>query len=466
MRMADLWLAVSLVALLALLLGLAFGWLLWGRAATRALRQLAVTEERARLADVLSSDLRSEQQGSGQLRVQMAAIEAHAAAREQSLGEQLVQLAAMKEALEKEFAGLAERALTASRENFLALANESFAKHREANTADLTQNKNALEGLINPMRDTLLQYQQALGETEKARLSDSGSLKQLLATVSEQQSALKSETAKLVGALKSQSKTRGRWGEQQLRNVLEMAGLSTYSDFRMEVSVAGDDGALRPDVVVRLPGGRQLIIDAKVNFNAYMEASESDDEAVRAGLLANHAKAMRKHVGDLSSKSYWQQFDSADFVVMFIPGEHFLWAAAEQDRDLYDYAFGKGVVLATPATLVALARTVALVWRQEKMSENAKQVADLGRELYKRMRKMGEHFDKLGKHMGQSVESYNKLVGSVEGSVLPQARKFAELDVVASDTLIEPVQQIEILPRQISQGRDLDVDVEATRQLQ
>ncbi len=464
--MADLWLAVSLIVLLTLLFGLVLGWLIWGRAVSQSVRLLAVAEERARQADVLSSDLRSEQQGAAQLRIEMAALEAHASAREQSLGEQLAQLGAMKASLEKDFAGLAEKALSSSRDNFLSLANESFAKHRAASTADLTQNKSALEGLINPMRDTLLQYQQALSETEKARLSDSGSLKQLLSTVSEQQSALKSETAKLVGALKSQSKTRGRWGEQQLRNVLEMAGLSSYADFRMEVSVADDEGQLRPDVVVRLPGGRQLIIDAKVNFNAYMDASDSDDEAVRAVLLASHAKAMRKHVNDLSSKSYWQQFDSADFVVMFIPGEHFLWAAAEQDRDLYDYAFEKRVVLATPATLVALARTVALVWRQEKMTENAKLVAELGRELYKRMRKMGEHFDKLGKHMGQSVESYNKLVGSVEGSVLPQARKFTELEVVASDALIEPVQQIEILPRQISQGRDFDVEVEATRHLQ
>lgn len=464
--MADLWLAMSLIALLTLLFGLALGWLIWGRAMAQGVRLLAVAQERARQADVLSSELRSEQQGSAQLRIEMAALEAHTTARAQSLGEQLAQLSAMKASLEKDFAGLAEKALSSSRDNFLSLANESFAKHRAANTADLTQNKSALEGLINPMRDTLLQYQQALSETEKARLSDSGSLKQLLVTVSEQQSALKSETAKLVGALKSQSKTRGRWGEQQLRNVLEMAGLSAYSDFRMEVSVTGDDGTLRPDVVVRLPGGRELIIDAKVNFNAYMDASDSDDEAQRAVLLANHAKAMRKHVSDLSSKSYWQQFDSADFVVMFIPGEHFLWAAAEQDRDLYDYAFEKRVVLATPATLVALARTVALVWRQEKMTENAKVVAELGRELYKRMRKMGDHFDKLGKHMGQSVESYNKLVGSVEGSVMPQARKFAELEVVASDSLIEPVQQIEILPRQISQGRDFDVEVEATQRLQ
>jgi DNA recombination protein RmuC len=464
--MANVWLAVSLIALLTLLFGLALGWLIWGRAMAQGVRLLAVAQERARQADGLSSDLRSEQQGAAQLRIEMAALEAHATARAQSLGEQLAQLVAMKASLEKDFAVLAEKALSSSRDNFLSLANESFAKHREASTADLTQNKSALEGLINPMRDTLLQYQQALSETEKARLSDSGSLKQLLSTVSEQQSALKSETAKLVGALKSQSKTRGRWGEQQLRNVLEMAGLSAYSDFRMEVSVAGDEGLLRPDVVVRLPGGRELIIDAKVNFNAYMDASDSDDEAQRAVLLANHAKAMRKHVSDLSSKSYWQQFDSADFVVMFIPGEHFLWAAAEQDRDLYDYAFEKRVVLATPATLVALARTVALVWRQEKMTENAKVVAELGRELYKRMRKMGDHFDKLGKHMGQSVESYNKLVGSVEGSVLPQARKFAELEVVASDSLIEPVQQIEILPRQISQGRDFDVDVDPPLQLQ
>ncbi len=440
--MAELWLATSLIALLTLLAGLAIGWGVWGRAAAHS------------------------QSTAAQLRVKLAGLEAHASAREQSLAEQLAQLSEMKTTLEREFAGLAERALTASRENFLSLANESFSKHRETATADLTQNKSALEQLILPMRETLAQYQQALGEAEKARLSDSGSLKQLLSTVSEQQNALKSETAKLVGALKSQSKTRGRWGEQQLRNVLEMAGLSAYSDFRMEVSVAGDDGLLRPDVIVRLPGGRQLIIDAKVNFNAYMEASEAEDDRIRAALLANHAKAMRKHVSDLSSKNYWEQFESADFVVMFIPGEHFLWAAAEQDRDLYDFAFGRKVVLATPATLVALARTVALVWRQEKMSENARIVADLGAELYKRMRKMGEHFDKLSKHLGQTVESYNRLVGSVEGSVLPQARKFAELEVVAADKAIDSVLPVEILPRQISQGRDFDLEPEPPRQLQ
>jgi DNA recombination protein RmuC len=464
--LADIWTSVALVALLCLVFGLALGWLIWGRAAAFGVQQLAVAQERARHADALAGQVQREQQGAAQVRIEMAALEAHAAAREHALAEQLAQLAAMKAMLEKDFAGLAERALTNSRETFMALANESFTRHRETSTADLNQNKSALEQLILPMRETLTHYQHALSEAEKARLSDSGSLKQLLSTVSEQQSALKHETAKLVGALKSQSKTRGRWGEQQLRNVLEMAGLSAYSDFRMEVSVAGDDGQLRPDVVVRLPGGRELIIDAKVNFNAYMDASDSDDDAVRAGHLASHAKAMRKHVNDLSSKSYWQQFESADFVVMFIPGEHFLWAAAEQDRELYEYAHSKGVVLATPATLVALARTVALVWRQEKMTENAKQVGELGRELYKRMRKMGDHFDKLSKHLGQTVESYNRLVGSVEASVLPQARKFTELEVVASDGEMERLAQVEIMPRQIAQGRDFDVTADLPQRLQ
>jgi DNA recombination protein RmuC len=262
---------------------------------------------------------------------------------------------------------------------------------------------------------------------------------------------MREETSRLVNALRHSPKSRGRWGEQSLRNVLEQAGLSTHADFQMEVSVNTEDGRLRPDVVVRLPGGRKLIIDAKCSLNAFLDASEQVDEAVRASHLKAHAASIRRHAEQLGSKAYWQQFgDSADYVVMYIPGEHFLTAALEQDDGLWEWAFERRVLLATPTNLVAIARTVASVWRQEKLAEEAAEIARLGKELHARLATMGSHIKRLGDNLGRANDAYNAMVGSIESQVLTQAKRFEALEVSGGAKEIEPLPVIDTSPRQLT----------------
>jgi DNA recombination protein RmuC len=256
------------------------------------------------------------------------------------------------------------------------------------------------------------------------------------------------EAAKLVNALRNAPKARGRWGEQQLRNVLETCGLSEHCDFATEVSVTTEEGRMRPDVVVRVPGGQCLVIDAKVSLNEYQDAFGAVDEAERAAHLANHATAIRAHVNALGAKAYWAQFqDAPDYVVMFIPGEHFLTAALEQDPTLWDYAFDKKVLLATPTNLIAIARTVAAVWRQEKLAKEARQIGELGKELYERLAKAADDLRKVGGGLATAVNNYNSFVASFESRSLVSARKLRDLNIEPTRREIEVLQPLESLPR-------------------
>jgi DNA recombination protein RmuC len=262
------------------------------------------------------------------------------------------------------------------------------------------------------------------------------------------QGQVRDETARLVNALRSSPKARGRWGEQQLRNVLEMAGLSEHADFRVEVSVDTEDGRLRPDVIVRLPGGRQLIIDAKCSLNAYLEAVETEDEAIRTAHLKAHAGAIRTHAQQLGAKDYWTRFgDAADYVVMFIPGEHFLSAALEQDGELWEWAFQRRVLLATPTNLVAIARTVASVWRQERLAQDAQAIATLGKEMYERIAVVAGHLRRVGDGLNGAVSHYNKLVGSFDTRILSTGRKFRDLNVDTGGKEIDTVEAIDLMAR-------------------
>ena len=245
------------------------------------------------------------------------------------------------------------------------------------------------------------------------------------------QERVSGEAAKLVNALRNAPKARGRWGEQQLRNVLETCGLAEHTDFAMEVSVAdGDGGRLRPDAIVRVPGGKSLIIDAKVSLNAYQDAFGAVDEAERQIGLAAHAQSMRVHVNGLGNKAYWSQFDDTpEYVIMFVPGEHFLSAALEHDPTLWDFAFDKRVLLATPTNLIAIARTVSAVWRQEKLASQAREIGTLGKELYQRLTVMGGHVARLGKNLDTAMGAYNAFVGSLESQVLTSAKRFEALNI-------------------------------------
>jgi DNA recombination protein RmuC len=298
---------------------------------------------------------------------------------------------------------------------------------------------------------TLKRYEEGLTRVEKEREGSYRELNKAVELLHAGHTQVRDETARLVNALRHSPKSRGRWGEQSLRNVLEQAGLSPHADFRSEVSVDTGDGRLRPDVVVNLPGGRKLIIDAKCSLNAFLDASEQVDEAVRTSHLKAHAASIRRHAEQLGSKAYWQQFgDAADYVVMYIPGEHFLTAALEQDDRLWEWAFERRVLLATPTNLVAIARTVASVWRTEKLAEEAAMIAQLGKDLHTSLSVMAGHIGKLGKNLGTANDAYNDFVGSLERNVLTKAKRFETLEVSAGGKEIDALPIIDTTPRALT----------------
>ncbi|HEU5286734.1 MAG TPA: DNA recombination protein RmuC, partial [Sphingomicrobium sp.] len=314
-----------------------------------------------------------------------------------------------------------------------------------------------------PVEALLKAYQEKLQSVEKERVDHYAGLREAVELVRTGQGQVRDETRNLVNALRSSPKARGRWGEQSLKNVLEQSGLSPYADFRTEVSVDGEDGKLRPDVVVRLPGGRQLIIDAKCSLNAYLDACDEVDEDKRQACFRAHVASIRNHAQQLGSKAYWAQFgDSADYVVMYIPGEHFLTAALEQDDGLWDWAFERRVLLATPTNLVAIARTVASVWRQERLTEAAEEIANLGKELHSRLSTMSQHMEKVGKNLATANTAYNQMVGSFESQVLTQARRFETLGAGSAKELDTPP-MVEASPRPLTKiaARASDEEVAA-----
>lgn len=416
----------------------------------------ALSAEQARAARLpeLESLLAGERLSRSALEVRLARVETEREEQQRRLEEKVAMLTELREAMTREFQAAAEQSLRGSQQAFFELANQSFAQHQERSGEKLNSVRSEFEALVTPLRDVLGQYQTGLQDVERVRADAYGSLRTQISALAEDQHRLRSETQKLTHALRSGPKARGRWGEQQLRNVLEMAGLSEHVDFRTEVHVATDDGRLRPDAVVRLPGGRQLVIDAKTALNAYQDALDSPDEAARSMHLRAHAEAMRLHADQLGGKSYWSQFtDTPDFVVMFVAGEHFVSAALEVNPGLWEQAFEKRVLIATPTNLIALARTIALGWRQERLAEQAQQIGGLGKELYLRLTRLGERVQDVGRKIGATVKSYNDFVGTLETSVMPQARKFSELQGVEGPEALEPV---EAVPRALA-GRDLSL---------
>lgn len=312
---------------------------------------------------------------------------------------------------------------------------EARVQHAHALAAgDLASRQQSIEALVRPMREALERVQQQLHVSERDRLAASAALDEHLAGMRLAADGLRSETNQLVTALRA-PQVRGRWGELQLERAVEAAGLVEHVDFVRQPSVTGEDGTLRPDLVVRLVGGKHIVLDAKVAFAGYLEAMEAGDPSVRAARLRAHARHLRQHVDDLAGKAYWQLFDPApEFVVCFVPADAFLDAALREDPALLEHAFARNVILATPSTLVALLRTIGYTWRQQALADNAAQVSELGRQLYRRLSTMGAHLDKLGRSLGAAVESFNGTVGSLEGRVLVTARRLAELSVVDTRT--------------------------------
>lgn len=413
------------VALFALAIGGLIGWLFAGR------QSGALKAERDGLADRFKAavaDLAAEAGARKAADIQLAAMLSEQRARDAAHDTQIAQLKDAQAALTAQFREVGQVMLDGAQKAFLERAEARF-KESEA-----TAGQN-LKALLHPVHDRLEKYEAAVAKVEAERRDAFGLLHGQIAAMREGTERVSSEAAKLVNALRNAPKARGRWGEQQLRNVLESCGLSEHADFQTEVSVDdGDGGRLRPDVVVKVPGGQSLVIDAKVSLNAYQDAFGAVDEREKAAHLTAHTAAMKAHVNALGAKAYWNQFDDTpDFVVMFVPGEHFLAAALDQDATLWDYAFERKVLLATPTNLIAIARTVAAVWRQEKLANQAREIAALGKELYARMATMGSHIAKVGRNLDQATGAYNAFVGSFESQVLTQARRFESLDIETGD---------------------------------
>jgi DNA recombination protein RmuC len=352
--------------------------------------------------------------------------------------EKLALLEKTERELTERFDALAAAALRNNNESFLELA-----------AAKLGQKEQAVEHLVAPLKESLQKVDGKLQELEVARKGAYSSLAEQVRQLGETQKELRSETGNLVSALRDRPNVRGRWGEIQLRRVVEMAGMLEHCDFETQHHVATDDGRIRPDLVVKMPGGGSVVVDAKVAGQAYIESLECKDDESRTLKLRDHARQVRDHVTKLGAKNYWSQFEKTpDFVVLFLPGETFFSAALEQDPALIEDSVNNRVLIATPTTLIALLRTVAYGWRQETIAESAKEVSELGRELYKRMATLTEHYAKVGKGLQSAVRAYNDSVGSFERSVLPGARKLKDHGITSTSDLAE-LREIELAVRTV-----------------
>ena len=341
--------------------------------------------------------------------------------------------------------GLTAKDLHVRDRQLLELADSRF---REASTkagGDLDRRQSAIEQMVAPLRDTLGRVEGQLHELERARVTAYTSLTEQVGFARQASEALREQTSSLVSALRA-PQTRGRWGEMQLRRVVEMAGMVEHCDFTEQASVTTSDGVLRPDLVVRLAGGKQIVVDAKVSLAAYLQAVESKDADGSAERMHAHARHLRAHVDGLASKDYWRAFQpTPEFVVLFVPGDAFLAPALEQDSTLLEHAMQSRVLITTPTTLMALLRTVAYSWQQEALTAHAREVFEIGQELYRRLGGLGGHVDKLGRSLRRAVDDYNTTVGSLERTVLAQARRMAQLQVTDAD--LHAPTPVEAVPR-------------------
>ncbi len=445
-----------LLAAAAFALGGAIAWVLEAarrRSAVASIEaQLALLRQQQaeRLAEF--ETLRSEHAGAlDALRAQSerrAAAEATLAGERKSAAEKLALLDDAQRKLADAFKALSSDALRSNNQAFLELARTQLGEFQQGARSDLEARQKAVDELVKPIRESLAKVDGKLGELEKERVSAYAALnEQVKGLVETHLPMLRNETANLVKALR-QPTVRGRWGEIQLKRVVEMAGMVDHCDFVEQESRTTEDGRLRPDLIVRLPGGKSIVVDAKAPVTAYLNAVEAADEATQQACLADHARQVRDHMIALGRKGYWEQFEpTPELVVLFLPGEMFFSAALQQDPGLIEFGVNEKVIPATPTTLIALLRAVAYGWRQEALAKNAQEVADLGKQLYERIATLAGHWTDVGDRLGKAVDAYNKSVATLESRVLVSARRLRELKAGTETVDIETIGPVEQVPR-------------------
>jgi len=410
---------ILIVATLSLALGVALG-ALWSSARSRGAHETAL-QERAGLAAALDAERRN-------------------------AAEKVALLQDAEAKLRDAFTALSADALKANSESFLRLARASLGEFQKAATMDLEGRQKAIDTLVQPLRESLTRVDAKLNDVERGRASSQAQLSEQLRSLTQAQQVLHSETSKLARALRSPN-VRGQWGELQLRRVLEGAGLVEGTHFDMKDSTRSDEGRLTPDAIVKLPGGKNVVVDAKVALSAYLDAMECEDDASRDVKLRDHARQVKDHVNRLGNKTYWAHFQPApDIVVMFVPGEALLSAAMQHDTALLEFSMNKGVMLASPLSLIALLKAIAYGWQQDTVAKNAQEISELGRNLYDRIAKLAEHFENVGRSLAKAVQAYNGAVGTLETRVLVTARRLKDKGVTPSEEFRE-VETIDQMPR-------------------